>query len=198
MTRAQREEKVLAGSLALFARRGFAATKTKDVARAAGVSEAMVFKLFPDKGSLYRKLIERKISEAESVLPLAALAQSREPPERFFAGVASVMLGRIDEDPSFLRLLLFSALEDHPLSREFDEARAQGLRSAIETYVVRQQRAGVIRRVEPEFASRAFMSLVAWFALARTVFKEPGSRKFSREKLVRELVSLFLGGVRAK
>ena len=198
MTGAQRRDRILATSLELFAKRGFSATRTKDVARAAGVSEAMVFKHFPDKKSLYRALIEAKIAEAEMILPLAALAESRDPPERFFGRVASILLERIEEDPSFLRLLLFSALEEHPLAAEFDEARAQSVRRAIEAYVARQQGAGVLRRVDPEFAARSFMGLVAWFALARNVFKEPGSRKFGRAKLVRELMKLFLGGIRSK
>src|SRR5712691_7480386 len=119
MSGAERRGKIVATSLALFARKGFAATKTKDVARAAGVSEAMVFKLFPDKESLYRALIEKRIAEAESLLPLSHLAGSREPPVKFFSRVASILLARVEGDPSFLRLLLFSALEDHPLAAEF-------------------------------------------------------------------------------
>jgi hypothetical protein len=39
------------------------------------------------------------------------------------------------------------------------------------------------------------MGLAASFLQARTIFREPGSRKFQREKLVRELVGLFLGGL---
>jgi hypothetical protein len=53
-----------------------------------------------------------------------------------------------------------------------------------------------MRRVDPEFASRAFMGLVSSFAQARTVFRERGSREFAREKLVRDLVTLFLEGLR--
>lgn len=192
----ERREKILATSLALFAKKGFSATRTKDVARAAGVSEAMVFKLFPDKEGLYRAIIEKKIADAEAVLPLAELAESRDPPERYFGRIAVLMLERVDEDPSFLRLLLFSALEDHPLSAEFDAARAEGLRRSIEAYLGRQQRAGNLRHVKPHFASRAFMGLVLSFVQARTIFREPGSRRFSREALVDELVTLFLEGMR--
>ena len=196
LTGAERRDRILSTSLALFAKRGFAATKTKDIARAAGVSEAMVFKLFPDKEGLYRALIERRIADAELVLPLAELAASRETPERYFGRIATLMLTRVEDDPSFMRLLLFSALEDHPLSAEFDAARAAGLRRSIESYLVRRQRTGDLRRVNPQFASRAFMGLVVSFAQARTLFREPGSRRFSRETLVRELVALFLEGMR--
>ena len=198
MRGAQRREQILDASLELFARRGFSATKTRDVALAAGVSEAMVFKLFPDKEELYRALIERKIAEAEAALPLAGVAGSRESPEQFFGRIASIILERIERDPSFLRLLLFSALEGHPLAAEFDAARASGFRGAIEEYMRRQEKKGAARRVDPAFASRAFMALVGWFAIARTVFREPGSRRIPREKLVREIVAVFVDGTRRR
>src|SRR5262245_16122389 len=95
----QRREQILDASLELFARRCFSATKTRDVALAAGVSEAMVFKLFPDKQALYRALIERKIAEAEAALPIAEVAGSRESPEQFFGRIASIILERIERDP---------------------------------------------------------------------------------------------------
>jgi len=110
LTGEERREKILATSLSLFAKKGFAATKTKDLARAAGVSEALVFKLFPDKESLYRALIVRRIADAESLLPVADVAASRESPERFFRRIATFMFDRIEADPSFMRLFLFAAL----------------------------------------------------------------------------------------
>lgn len=198
MRAAERREQILAASQALFASRGFSATKTRDVARAAGVSEAMVFKHFPDKQGLYRALIERKIAEAETALPLAGVAGSRESPEVFFGRIASTILERIERDPSFLRLLLFSALEGHPLAAEFDKARAAGFRSAIEEYVKRLERTGALRRMDPAFASRSFMALVAWFAVARSIFREPGSRRIPRTKLVREIVSVYVDGMRPR
>jgi len=196
MTAEERRDKILATSLSLFAKKGFAATKTKDLARAAGVSEGMIFKLFPDKKSLYRALIERRIADSETVLPLADVAGSRETPDRFFRRIATTMFVRVESDPSFLRLKLFAALEGHPLAKEFDAARSQGVRRAIEEYVRRQQGAGVLRDVDPAFASRAFMGLVRSFLQARTLFDEPGAKKFAQERLVSELVDLFLAGMR--
>lgn len=198
LTSAERRDRILASSMALFAKKGFAATKTKDLARAAGVSEAMVFKLFPDKESLYRALIERKIADAESVMPVSQLGESGAEPEAFLAGLAGVMLSRIEDDPTFLRLLLFSALEDHPLAAEFDAARGDEVRKAIATYLRRQQEAGRLGRHDPEFAARAFLGLVCWFAQSRTVFREPKARRIPREKLVRDVVSLFLEGIQRK
>jgi AcrR family transcriptional regulator len=158
----------------------------------------MVFKLFPDKESVYRAILEQRIDAMERAMPLSGLADSPETPERFFGRIAEVALGRIEEDPSFLRLVLFSALEDHPLAAEYHRARAEGAREVISAYLRRQDRAGALRCTDPDFASRAFMGLVLWFAMARTVMHDPGSRRMSGPSLVRAVVRLFLDGMRPR
>lgn len=198
LTAAQRREKILSASMGLFARYGSAGARTRDLARAAGVSEAMVFRHFPDKDALYRAILRRKIDEAERALPLSSLATSDEPPAQFFGRIAANLLQRIEDDPSFMRLLLFSALEGHPLAQAFDRARAAGLRSVVVAYLRRQARAGVLRRLDAPVAARSFIGLVAWFAMARMIFREPGALRVPRPRLVREVVSLFLDGVRSK
>lgn len=196
LTAAERREAILDATMGLFARHGAAGARTRDLARAAGVSEAMVFKLFPDKDALYRALLERKIAEAERELPLAELAASEAPPEAFFGRIAGTVLRRIEEDPSFMRLLLFSALEGHPLAQEFDRARAEGVRNVIIAYLRRGAARGTLRRVNAIVAARCFVGLVIWFAMSRTLFREKGSLSIPRNRLVRDVVRLFLEGVR--
>ena len=45
----------------LFARHGFAGTTTKQIARAAGVSEALVFQHFPSKAALYEEILRLRL-----------------------------------------------------------------------------------------------------------------------------------------
>src|SRR5436309_15587331 len=66
----ERSQAIVAAALGLFARRGFSGTTTREVARAAGVSEALLFKHFPRKDSLYRAILEAKIRDAARALPL--------------------------------------------------------------------------------------------------------------------------------
>ncbi|WP_428334755.1 TetR/AcrR family transcriptional regulator [Novosphingobium sp.] len=46
-----------------FAKFGFEATRTQDIARAAQVSEALVYRHFPTKQALYRAVLRRAIRE---------------------------------------------------------------------------------------------------------------------------------------
>ena len=61
---ADRREQILEVATLLFARQGFQGTKTKEVARHAGVTEALIFRHFPSKEALYWAVIERKITAA--------------------------------------------------------------------------------------------------------------------------------------
>jgi AcrR family transcriptional regulator len=52
----ERRQAIVVAAMPLFARKGFAQTTTKDLAKAAGVSEALIFKHFPSKDSLYAEI----------------------------------------------------------------------------------------------------------------------------------------------
>src|ERR1043166_6571608 len=53
---AERKEAIVKAVLPVFARNGFANTTTKELASAAGVSEALLYKHFPSKDSLYAEI----------------------------------------------------------------------------------------------------------------------------------------------
>ena len=192
----ERREGILRAAMDLFARRGFAGVTTREVARAAGISEAMLFKHFPHKRDLYRSILERHVGDMERAMPIAGLEGSAEPPARFFGGIAGTILRRIDGDPTLLRLMFFSALEGHPLARDMERARARDLRGAIEEYLRRGRRSGRFRGVDEALAARSFLWLVVGFGISRVLFREPGARSVPRGRLVRAIVDQFLAGVR--
>lgn len=193
----ERRAAILESSLRLFATRGFAGTTTRELAQAAGISEAMVFKHFPTKEHLYRAILEERIADAERSLPLRALADFEVDPEAFLGRIARTLVERVDADPTFLRLMLYCALEGHPLASAFDRARASRLRAVIAGAVRRWTAEGRIRAVSPEFAARAFLALIFHTLILRRIFREPGSRRMPRERLVAEIVSFALHGLGA-
>ena len=55
----ERRKAIVEAAKPLFARHGFAGTTTKEIAQAAGVSEALVFQHFPSKAALYREILQQ-------------------------------------------------------------------------------------------------------------------------------------------
>ncbi|MDB5410415.1 MAG: TetR family transcriptional regulator [Rhodospirillales bacterium] len=59
MDNEERRGAIVAAAVPLFARKGFAGTTTKEIAEAATVSEALVFKHFPSKAALYEEILHQ-------------------------------------------------------------------------------------------------------------------------------------------
>ena len=53
----ERRKAIVAAAVPLFARKGFAGTTTKELAEAAGISEALLFRHFPSKKHLYDEIL---------------------------------------------------------------------------------------------------------------------------------------------
>lgn len=70
---AERKAVIASAAMDVFARQGFHGTTTRDLARAAGVSEALIFSHFPTKEALYRNVqflcLEAEVEAHELLSP---------------------------------------------------------------------------------------------------------------------------------
>ncbi|MCE9584993.1 MAG: TetR/AcrR family transcriptional regulator; helix-turn-helix transcriptional regulator [Planctomycetes bacterium] len=177
-----------------FARRGFAGTTTRMLARAAGVSEALVFRHFPDKRSLYDEIVERKVGEEDDGLfPEEAAARGDD--RAVLASIAAALVRRVESDADFMKLLTFSCLEGTSLSRRYFQARDRTAIEFLSTYLARRIREGALRPVRPETAARAFLGMSLHHLHLKHVLGLPVRRRPARE-LVETWVDIFLGGMK--
>jgi AcrR family transcriptional regulator len=76
-TAEERREAVLEAGMSVFAERGFLGTPTTEVAKAAGISQAYLFRLFPTKTDLVLAVVERSNERIrDTFLAAAARAQA--------------------------------------------------------------------------------------------------------------------------
>ncbi len=71
-TAEQRREEVLTAAEHVFAARGYHGTPTTEIAKAAGISQAYLFRLFPTKVELFVALTERCFARTGAVFAQAA------------------------------------------------------------------------------------------------------------------------------
>src|SRR4051812_31401931 len=118
--RQDRRHDILAAAMELFSKKGFRGTTTRDLAYQAGVNEAIIFRHFESKEALYSAILQHKAGESGEVRcdQLEKLACGNDD-TTFFETVGRTFLERHEQDSSFMRLLLFSALEGHELSEMF-------------------------------------------------------------------------------
>ena len=117
-----RRKAIVTAALPLFARKGFAGTTTRELAAAAGVSEALLFRHFPSKQSLYREILALGCEGDPALEKLATLPASTATAigiVRFM--VRRFVLGGESERHELdlrMRLMLHSCLEDGDYARE--------------------------------------------------------------------------------
>ncbi len=188
----ERQASIIAAAAALFASKGFKGTTTREIARVAGISEALLFKHFPTKRALYGAILAEKASLSELLAAVDDAARKRDD-ERVFTMIASHRI-RKASDPTMLRLLLFSALEGHELSDMFFRNQHRVFYDYLAGYIDRRMKDGAFRQVDPLLAARAFVGLVVHHRLLHEIFKVP--IKLQPEDSVASYVTLFLNGIR--
>src|SRR5262249_30277305 len=115
-----RRQEILAAAMELFAKKGFRGTTTRDLASQAEVNEAIIFRHFNNKQELSSAILEHKAGENRDarIEEFDRLAKEAND-EAFFRAVGRGFLQQHETDTTFMRLLLFSALEGHELSDMF-------------------------------------------------------------------------------
>ena len=105
----------------LFARRGFAGTTTREIARTAGISEALLFQHFPSKAALYAEILQSGCQGDPGLDALSGL----EPSTATLVRMTRLLLGHFvlddEEDAAELgcrrRMVLHSLLDDGEYAR---------------------------------------------------------------------------------
>ena len=187
----ERQAGIIASAASLFAARGFTGTTTREIAKAAGCSEALVFKHFPTKRALYAAILAEKAPFSELLAAVDEAAKKRDD-ARVFTLIAGHRIRR-GADPTLLRLLLFSALEGHELSKMFFKNQHRIFYDYLAGYIEQRIREGAFRRVDPLLAARSFMGMIAHHRLLHEIFRVPAHR--TPEDSVENYVTLFLNGV---
>src|SRR5947207_5724912 len=143
----ERRKAIVAAAVPLFARRGFAGTTTREIAEAAGISEALLFKHFPTKQLLYGEILRWHGCQGDPALEqLAALPPSTATLVcmiRFMVG--RFVLGSDSERAELsprLRLVLNSCLEDGGYARQLFEGVSERIISYFNASLAAAQVAG--------------------------------------------------------
>jgi len=200
MTGEDRRLQILKVAMRLFSQHGFRGTTTKEIALAAGVSEAMVFRHFATKEQLYSAILDHKACLHETMDPLHVVsdAVARKDDRAVFEGIALDALNRHDCDPEFHRLLLHSALEEHELATMFWEKFVKRVYRILSKYVRERQREGAMIEVEPLVVVRAFVGMIIHHSLNNNLWdRQRQLLKVSNEVAAREFTNILLHGVTA-
>ena len=197
----ERRSQILSVAVSLFSQRGFRGTTTKEIAHAAGVSEAMVFRHFATKEELYAAILDHKACSHENFDPvvMAAEAIKRKDDRAVFESLALGALNHHEKDPEFQRLLLYSALEKHQLAEMFFNEFVLRVYEFLGAYIRERQSDGAFVEVDPAIVVRCFIGMVMHHSLNNNLW-DPGRRllNISNESAAKHFTDILLNGITVK
>lgn len=117
-TAEERRESVLRTAIGTFAARGYFGTTTTEVAKEAGISQAYVYRLFPNKESLFVAVVERCFVQVRACLE-QAVAEATGGTDEVLAAMGDAYAKLItDNDLVLVQLHAQAAAVSEPAVRE--------------------------------------------------------------------------------
>lgn len=192
----ERRQEIVRAAMEVFARNGFGGSTTREIAEHAGISEAMIYSHFRNKEDLYTAIIDEKLQESEPLYyPLDAMRNKDDP--RVFTTIVSNYLRKHSEDTTFLRLLLFSALEGHELASMFVAGPVRKYFEFLADYIGERIDEGAFKPVNPEVTSRCLLGMVHYLVLLREILGDDTLNPIDHKEEIETIVNIFCQGILA-
>jgi AcrR family transcriptional regulator len=200
MAAEDRRQQIIDVAIQLFSQKGFRGTTTKEIALAAGVNEAIIFRHFATKSDLYSAIIDQKACATEMAAkqPEIIKAAEQRNDRKLFETLAFHILEVHEHDETFMRLMFYSALEGHELSDMFFRNQVAERYREVTAYIKQRMSEGAFRKVDPQIAVRAFFGMIMQHAITKRFFNQSlGDQKstFSNRIAAERFTDIFLAGI---
>jgi AcrR family transcriptional regulator len=193
MQHKDRRQDILRAAMELFAKKGFRGTTTRDLAAQADVNEAIIFRYFKTKEDLYRAILEEKMQHGRAEKDEEFRRLSESGSVQFLESFGRRFLEKHEHDTTFIRLLLFSALEGHELADMFLDSMPE--RDPLAAYMQKRIDDGIFKPMDANLAARAFVGMFFMFIQTQAIFGLNKKQSFDRDEVIRTFVSIFLTGI---
>jgi len=194
---AARRRQLIEAAMDLFSRKGFAGTTTREIALAAGVSEAIIYRHFATKRDLYTAIIEHNIHSAGAQQVLAGIeaCMDRRDDEGLFRMIVREMIEEHRRDARFERLMLHASLEGHELATIYRREFGLPIFSTLRAYLDRRQRSGALRHIDSGAMIVAVAGMANYYVL-NSENANPGGLSLKDEDVVEAFTRIMMDGVR--
>ncbi len=169
----QRREQLIQVAVDLFSRKGFKGTTTREIAAAAGVTEAIIFRHFASKEQFYTAIIDQKLSSPDAAGWIAEFrsAMDRDDDEAVIRQLINAIILTHKTDPKFERLMLYAALEGNEIALLYMRQVTMAIVDSFRSYFLRRQKQGCLCLISPDAALMAVIGMAQNYALGKYVHK---------------------------
>lgn len=185
LSAAERRERILAGAMEVFAERGYDAASVGEIARAAGITPAVIYDHFPSKAALQVELLEGQTAELIAYVA-AALERAPEDPEARFRAGCDAYFRFVEEHPLAWRILFSDRPSDPEVAAAHRRINEQAT-AAIGSFIKAAAETQLLAYSNPEQAAEmlAEMLKMSQHALASWWYEH---REVEREEILERLI----------
>jgi len=196
LSQEQRRSQIIKVAMALFASKGFKGTTTRAIAKAASVSEAIIFRHFATKEDLYDAIITYTVEQRLTLWKQdKTLVKFPKDLKAQLSAFAESYIQRNRKDPTFIRLMMYSALEDHKFREKFFEIYHSPHLQAIQKTIQKGIERKIYRAVDPTYTIRSFFSTLLQYCISRFIANNQPVDRLSDKEMTDNLVDIFLYGL---
>jgi TetR/AcrR family transcriptional regulator len=172
---ADRQRQLLEAALNVFSRSGFKGATTKEIAAAAGVTEAIIFQHFPSKEALYSAVLELHLDTDDRQKWVAKIddCMKRDDDEGLFRFFMHRILHLYRSDTALQRVILFAALEGHEQGLSRLQKQFAPLIERILEYIARRQRQGALIKCDPHAILLSLGGMAHQYGWLSRIFRAP-------------------------
>jgi AcrR family transcriptional regulator len=186
--------RILKAALRLFARQGYDATTTRDLATAAGVAEGTLFRHFANKKAILTEVATAGWIEILTDL-LTELSEMGS-----YKAVAQVMRRRmlhLQHNSDLLRVCFIEA-QYHPELRERIQSEViEKMTDVAEVFFQTAMEKGIYRPMNPKIVAQVFLGMFAIAGFSNQTIIDPQGSPHAIQEMAEGIADIFLHGVLA-
>ena len=167
-----RRRQLVETALDFFSRKGYGGATTKEIAAAAGVTEAIIFRHFPSKQDLYNAVLDHyhNTGSFSECIAQWKSCMERNDDEGLVRAIVEKIIESYRRDLRGHRVLLFAALEGHETGLEHNRQISFPIFELLCQYVARRQSEGALRGGNPGAVVAAVAGMASHYATMTQMF----------------------------
>jgi AcrR family transcriptional regulator len=193
-TEAETQTRILKAARKLFARRGFDATTTRELALEAGVAEGTLFRHFENKKAILVEVATQGWIEILTDL-LTELSEMGS-----YKAIAQVMRKRmmnLHENADLLRVCFMEAQFHPDLQERIQTDVIVKMTDVAEAFFQTAMDQGIYRRMNPRVVAQVFLGMFTISGFSQDSIMPGGSSPKDMQEMAESMADIFLNGVLA-
>lgn len=160
-------ERILAAAIELLERDGLTRLSMDELAEAAGVSRASVYRIYPGKSALFAALLEA-LSPFDELSSALHRLHDR-PPSEVLPALIAIVERVVSPRIGILRTLMFEVSAGTPEAVDAARLALRPMLVEVAAYFAGQMEAGTVRRMHPLLAGQALIGPLVFHLISRSI-----------------------------